>query len=175
MSDIDFLISKFEYSLIDWDDCSLPDGAEPRDIPTCGDIRALLSALKAERERADRAEAEVASLREYVDEDKADADKWRRLACIDGPANSFELWKDRAEAAEKACEEYRQYAAEKSNQYIASEARLKRAEELLKPFAAQGIHAAVSDARRLSYPLSHTTVGDIRAAARFLESKDAVR
>lgn len=51
-----------------------------------------------------------------------------------------------------------------------AEARLKQAEELLKPFAGQNIHSTVSDDRRLSYPLSQATVGDIRAARRFLES-----
>jgi hypothetical protein len=90
------------------------------------DAKMAWGECEAERQRADRAEAEAASLREFVDEDKADADKWRKLACIEGPLNSFELWKDRAEAAE---------------------ARLSEAGELLKPFAndAREIAEAIPD------------------------------
>jgi hypothetical protein len=96
-------------------------------------------------ERAEKAEAEVATLRDYVNEDKADAAKWRALAGVDGPMNSFELWKDRAEAAE---------------------ASLKEAVELLKPFA----QVVAMERRAGAWDSVMVNVAHCRNAAGFLES-----
>lgn len=51
----------------DWNGARMVDGEPPRIVPTCGELRAIASAIRAEREKAEKAEAERDRLREALE------------------------------------------------------------------------------------------------------------
>jgi hypothetical protein len=151
-------------------------------------ISALLAHIAALQERVEKAEAEIAELTEYVNEDKADANKWRALASVDGPANSFELWKDRAEAAELRLKIYEEEDARINAEFVAiADAALKEAEEVIRPFADLSAHfngkaglRPKNDGDIIASWATHTvnngedtplTVGHLRAARRWIAAR----
>jgi hypothetical protein len=44
--EINRLVERLREICIDWDGTPMPTGAEPRSIPTCGDIREIADALE---------------------------------------------------------------------------------------------------------------------------------
>lgn len=54
----DELVAGMRDKLLDWDGTDLPDGTGLRVEISCGELRALLARLEAEKARADKAEAE---------------------------------------------------------------------------------------------------------------------
>jgi hypothetical protein len=64
MTSLTDIIASLRDILIDWNGAQLPDGAEPRSPPTCGDIAAVLDALE-------KAEADAKQYREAFEQNAA--------------------------------------------------------------------------------------------------------